>query len=186
MLTETQALKELNKWSDWDTGTPNSTTVSHSGGGPLPGSGASGRFAIPLQHHFGSAHRSPYDSWSPVVWGSLQRGSPEPWLYISNWKNISCCRQQHLLRATIHIPDRLCPLWWLRLLLAEGTAPARGMMSHCLSFLRPPCWTTFLLNPRLSFCICCNSNAGLWSWLSRASLWLSHEQNSWAWVQALV
>lgn len=93
MLTETQTLKELNKWSDWDMGTLNSATVSHSGGGPLPGSGASGGFAVPLQRNSIQPHRSPCDSWSPVMWGPY-KGAVQSLNFISQTEKTSAAWEQ--------------------------------------------------------------------------------------------
>lgn len=89
MLTVIQALDKLNQWSGWDRGMPSPAAVSRDGEGSPPGSGASGGFAVPQQHQFSEAHRSPCDAQSPAMWGSLRRGSLEPWLYISNQKCIA-------------------------------------------------------------------------------------------------
>lgn len=90
-------------------------------------------------------------------------------------------RQQCLLHGVIYIPAwlDLVPSQWLHLLLDEGTAPARRLMSLTLPKLSYQ--TIFFSESRtffLGFMLQLQNLAtGPWSGLSKASLWLSREQN---------
>lgn len=61
-----------------------SATHRHSGQSLLTGSGVWGEFVVSPQHYFSSAHRSPCNAWSLVMWGFLWMGSLEPCLFVSN------------------------------------------------------------------------------------------------------
>jgi len=146
MFTVTQALKELNRWSDWDTGTPSMAALSRDGEGPPPSSGDPWGFAVPRQHH--SSPQVPMGCPEPSDVGLPAQGQSRALTLDLKLKMHWCLggsRQQRLLHAAVHITARLglVPPRCLHLLLAEVTAPARLVMSCCLHLLKPPRQTIF-------------------------------------------
>lgn len=147
MLMVTQALHQLNQWSDWGRGTASPAAVSCGGEGSPPGSGASGGFFVPLQHHFSAARGCPCDARSPVTRVSLaeaQSGALTRYLKPKMHRPLGS-RQQRLLCAAIHF------LAWPGFVPSSTalplpcTAPARGVMTHCPPLLKPPRRTIFFV-----------------------------------------